>query len=104
MTKEDFTQRLTTLRIAKGASARDMSLSLGQSPSYINNIESGKNLPSFHMFFYMCEYLHVTPREFFDTEILNPSKVNDLITATKGLSNEQLDHLIALAKGIRPNR
>ena len=39
---EWFYQRLVELRVQKGVSARDMSLSLGQSESYINKIE--KNL------------------------------------------------------------
>ena len=41
MEKEDFIKRLTELRINKGVSARDMSLSIGQSAGYINNIENG---------------------------------------------------------------
>ena len=41
-----FAERLIQLRTNKGVSARDMSLSLGQNPGYINNIESGKALPS----------------------------------------------------------
>ena len=36
----DFAERLTDLRIQKGVSARDMSLSMGQTSSYINNIEN----------------------------------------------------------------
>ena len=40
MDKNDFAKRLADLRTAKGVSARDMSLSLGQSQSYINNIEN----------------------------------------------------------------
>ena len=39
MEKEQFALRLAQLRQAKGVSARDMSLSLGQSAGYINNIE-----------------------------------------------------------------
>ena len=46
MTKEQFAERLSKLRINKGVSARDMSLSIGQSAGYINNIENGVNLPS----------------------------------------------------------
>ena len=42
-----FYKRLTQLRNKQGISARDMSLSLGQSESYINKIENGKAL-SFH--------------------------------------------------------
>ena len=43
MNKQEFSERLSTLRINKGVSARDMSLSIGQSPGYINNIENGIN-------------------------------------------------------------
>lgn len=41
-----FPQRLTQLRMRKGVSARDMSLSIGQNTGYINSIESGKNFPT----------------------------------------------------------
>ena len=37
---EWFPQRVMELRMQKGVSARDMSLSLGQSESYINKIEN----------------------------------------------------------------
>jgi transcriptional regulator with XRE-family HTH domain len=43
---EWFYQRLVALRVQKGVSARDMSLSLGQSESYINKIENKRTLPS----------------------------------------------------------
>ena len=42
MHKEFFSKRLSKLRMEKGVSARDMSLSLGQSESYINRIENQK--------------------------------------------------------------
>ena len=43
MEKDEFIQRLVELRIEKGVSARDMSLSIGLSQGYINNIENGAN-------------------------------------------------------------
>lgn len=104
MEKADFIKRLVALRVSKGASARDMSLSLGQSAGYINNIENienGVNYPSMTVFFYICDYLGISPKEFFDTETLNPSKANELLSEAKGLSSEQLDHLIAIAKGLK---
>lgn len=101
MEKKDFCNRLIELRMNKGVSARDMSLSLGQSASYINNIENGVNLPSMTVFFYICEYLCISPMEFFDTENSNPTKSKELLDATKKLSSEQLEHLIAIAKGLK---
>ena len=101
MDQEKFSQRLSQLRLNKGVSARDMSLSIGQSPSYINNIETGISFPSMTVFFYICEYLGVTPSEFFDTDSKNPVKERELINSVKGLSGEQLDNLISLAKGLK---
>ena len=40
MNEDFFPTRLNTLRTKTGISARDMSLSLGQNPGYINNIEN----------------------------------------------------------------
>ena len=97
MTEKDFSLRLAKLREEKGVSARDM----GQNPGYINNIESGKSMPSLSGLFYICEYLGITPKDFFDTDTASPSKANELYAIAKGLSNEQLDNLIALAKGLR---
>ena len=67
---EDFVpERLAKLRTQKGVSARDMSLSLGQANNYINNIENKKSLPAMQSFFYICEYLGVTPQESLMKEI-----------------------------------
>lgn len=101
MQREEFIKRLTELRMNKGVSARDMSLSIGQSAGYINNIENGVNFPSMTVFFYICEYFDITPMEFFDVSSKNPIKSKELVEAAKGLSNEQLEHLIAIAEGLK---
>lgn len=99
--KEEFIQRLVQFRLQKGVSARDMSLSIGQSAGYINNIENGVNLPSMTTFFYICDYLGVSPRDFFDTQSTAPSKAVQLLEAAKTLEPDQLDHLIALARDLQ---
>lgn len=101
MTEKDFSLRLALLREQRGVSARDMSLSMGQNPGYINNIESGKSMPSLSGIFYICEFLGITPKDFFDIETDNPSKATELYSVAKGLSGEQIDNLITLAKGLR---
>jgi transcriptional regulator with XRE-family HTH domain len=65
MYEKEFSKRLCELRLEKGVSAREMSLSLGQSASYINRIENGKMLPSMGGFFKICDYLSITPDFFF---------------------------------------
>ena len=100
MELSDFGKRLAQLRMNKNVSARDMSLSIGQSAGYINNIENGINYPSMTMFFYICEYLDVSPKDFFDSDAADPVRLTELDAAAKMLSDEQLDHLIAIAKGL----
>ena len=62
MYEDFFSERLASLRTTKGVSARDMSLSIGQSANYINKIENKKAYPSMTVFFYICEYLGITKR------------------------------------------
>lgn len=101
MEKQDFINRLVSLRMSKGVSARDMSLSLGQSPGYINNIENGVNYPSMTVFFYICDYFEITPSEFFNFDNVSPEKTRKLAEAAQSLDSEQLDHLIAIAYGLQ---
>lgn len=100
MDQETFSKRLVELRMKKGVSARDMSLSLGQSAGYINNIENGVNFPSMTVFFYICEYFGITPMEFFDVNLQDPARVNELVQAASRLSGDKLEHLTAIAKAL----
>lgn len=100
MYEDQFPIRLAHLRTAKGVSARDMSLSIGQNAGYINNIESGKALPSMGNFFYICEYLNITPSAFFDMDATNPAKLSQLIEKLKKLDDIQLDSISTLVDGI----
>ena len=56
-----------------------MSLALGQNPSYINRIENGKALPSMQGFFSICEYLQITPGDFFNEDSEAPREVRELM-------------------------
>jgi transcriptional regulator with XRE-family HTH domain len=98
--EDEFPLRLAQLRNKKGVSARDMSLSIGQNHAYINNIESGKALPSMAIFFYICEYLNITPAEFFDLNSKNPEKLQSLIEDLKKLDDKQLESIAEIVKGL----
>ena len=95
-----FAERLAQLRTAKGVSARDMSLSIGQSAGYINNIENKNNLPSMTAFFYICEYLGITPQEFFEFDSKYPQKLDEIIGDLKRLDEQQLSHISAIIRGL----
>lgn len=93
MYENEFSKRLYNLRVEKGVSARDMSLSIGQNAGYINNIENGKNLPSMRLFFYICEYLDITPCDFFDFSLQNPKETSTILCNLKKLNSKQLENI-----------
>ena len=95
MMYEDFVpERLAKLRLQKGVSARDMSLSLGQANNYINNIENKKTLPSMQSFFYICEYLGVTPQEV----------LNEFIAEGKRLDSKSMSYIIGIMKELNSKK
>ena len=107
--KDFFANRLVELRLQlkkgnKDVSAQDMSLPIGQSKNYINKIEGQKAYPSMDMFFNICEYLGITPIEFFDVDIKNPTLLNELIAELQGMDNETLDCFLLLAKKLRSKK
>lgn len=97
---EWFYERLVELRLQKGVSARDMSLSLGQSESYINKIENKRTLPSFTGFLYICDFFGVTPQEFFNENTASPQKTKELIRELEKLTPEQTEHILQLVRDL----
>lgn len=95
-----FPQRLTQLRMQKGVSARDMSLSIGQNTGYINSIENGKSFPTMRSFFYICEYLHITPKEFFDVDANDPEALRGIVANLKKLDPEEFEALSKIVDGL----
>lgn len=99
---EDFVRnRITQLRISKGVSEYKMSYDLGHSRSYVNNITSGKALPSLAEFFAICEYFNITPVEFFDAEISNPYTANKAFDIIKGLNESDIELISLFAKRLK---
>ena len=63
MDEKFIRDRITELRLQKDVPERKMSVDLGHSTSYI---AAGRALPSMPEFLYICDYLGVTPMEFFN--------------------------------------
>ena len=91
-------KRVRMLRKQKGVSAHSMSLDIGQNIGYISTIEKGKSLPSMSGFFYICEYFGITPQEFFDDNVENPTFLKDIIDDLKRLDAMQLETIATLIK------
>lgn len=97
--KNFFAQRIYTLRNEHNISAREMSLAMGQNSSYINRIENKITLPSMQGFYYICEFLRITPKEFFDTDTKYPHTIHSTIKMLNQLDEQELEtvnHLLLI--------
>ena len=84
-------ERITQLRLQKGVSEYRMSYDLGHSRGYINNISSGKTLPSMTEFFAICDYFGISPVEFFDIKSSNPKLSRTVLSALEQLDEDDLE-------------
>ncbi len=96
MTVDFVRDRITQLRLQKGVSEYKMSYDLGHSRGYINNISSGKTLPSMTEFFAICEYFDISPVQFFQKEVENPHAMEAVIEDISKLSAKDLSLLQAV--------
>lgn len=90
--------RISELRSKKGVTEYRMSLDLGHSKSYMQSISSGRSLPSLSEFLYICDYLGVTPKEFFDLDTDEILAVSSLTRLAKTLTLEDINLLITIAE------
>ena len=91
-------ERIAKLRQAKGVSARDMSLSIGQNVNYINHIENRKTEPSLTGLIYIWNYFKITPQEFFDEGNQYPERLKEIIGNLKLLDDAALANLSGVVK------
>ena len=96
-------QRITELRMKKGVSEYKMSLELGHSRSYIQNISTGRSNPSLEEFLYICEYLNVSPKEFFDERNKEPVLIQKALDGMRSLSDKDLLTLLSLIERLKEN-
>ena len=99
--KENFVgKRISSLRLAKGISARKLSLELGQSENYINHIENGQGNPSLEVLEYICDYFEISMADFFDDKTRYPLQYRSLIEELNKLDSLELEKILEFVKMI----
>ena len=98
MDVEFVRERITQLRVQKGVSEYKMSYDLGHSRGYINNISSGKTLPSMTEFFAICDYFEISPAEFFDAKTTNPKLSRSVLELLEQLEEADMELMVANMK------
>ena len=98
MDEKFIAERITELRLKKDISEYQMSLDLGKNKSYIQNISSGRSLPSMSQFYEICRYFEITPQEFFDERLHDLplyQKANELL---KQLDEDDMLAILSILK------
>lgn len=96
MDKKFVQTRYATIRLAHNISARKLSLELGQSTEYINQIENGKNMPSLEGLFNFCDYFGITLGEFFEENYAYPIEYKKIIQELNKLDTLELKQIYDL--------
>lgn len=96
--------RITELRLMKGVSESKMSLDLGHTRNYIQNISSGRSLPSVQELLYICEYLGIEPSAFFDQRKEDRLLVQRALEGMRELPDKDLLTLISLIDRLKESK
>lgn len=98
MDRNFIKERYAKIRLAHNISARKLSLELGQSTEYINQIESGKNMPSVEGLLNFCNYFNISVGEFFEDKFNYPVEYSAIIEELNKMDALTIKHIYELLK------
>lgn len=104
MDKSFIRRRYAAIRNAHNISARKLSLELGQSTEYINQIENGKSMPSIENLLNFCEYFNISLGEFFEERFNYPVEFRAVIQELNKLDSIELQTVTDMLKLITSNK
>ena len=96
MDKEFVKERINYIRTSNKISARNLSLELGMSSEYINQLETGRLTPSRDFLFSFCEYFKISVSEFFNEDVKYPLELKQIVKALNTLDKQQVDCIARL--------
>lgn len=100
MDKNYIKERINYIRTKNNISARNLSLELGMSSEYINQLETGRLNPSIDFIINFCDYFKMPISEFFDDGLRYPLEYKELIENLNRLNKAEVDAFINLVKAI----
>ena len=103
MDKNFIGERISELRLKKNVSEYQMSLDLGKNKSYIQSLTSGRSLPTMQSFLDICDYLEVTPQQFFDSELHNLPLIDKATLEYHNIPKDMLFHQVLSKQNLSPD-
>lgn len=101
MTIDELIMRIGYFRNNKKLSARELSLMLGKSKTYINQIESRNFILSLPMLLNIIDALEISCAEFFSENYTNYKHDKEIINLLSNLSTERKNSFIDLIKNTK---
>ncbi|MBR4872985.1 MAG: helix-turn-helix transcriptional regulator [Clostridia bacterium] len=101
MRADDVRRRITELRLKKGVSEYQMSYDLGHSKSYVNNITSGKSLPSLPEMFSICDYFDIGIVDFFSESDPPTMRIRKIVEGLRDMSEADQELVLQMVKRLR---
>ena len=92
--------RITQLRLQRGISERELNLAIGKSVGYIQSVCNGSMRPALIPLLEIICYFDLTPQEFFDPDITNPSLWNQVKASLKQLAEDDLEAILSFTERI----
>lgn len=101
MDKDYLVERIGYFRNKSNLSARELSLRVGKSPTYINQVESKNFTLSIPMLFNIIEALEISCEEFFSDDYMNYKQDKQILSLLKNLSVDRKKAFIDLMKNTK---
>lgn len=78
-----------------------MSLALGQNETFINKIETGRSFTTISSFLNICDYLCVSPSDFFNAEVKSSTEdAREMTRLFRRLSPRQSKYVLELLRDL----
>lgn len=101
---EFIRNRFVRIRGEKGLTCQQLADKMEITVQAINQIESGKRLPSMEVLFHFCQVNNISLKEFFDEDLKYPCQYQKLIPYLSQLEQDELNDIIAIIKRISNNK
>ena len=98
MDKNYIKDRYAKIRLAHNISARKLSMELGQSTEYINQIENGRCLPSVEGLLNFRDYFQISVGEFFEERFQYPVQYSKIIEELNQMDEQTVGKIYELLK------